>query len=85
MTTLEEQRAEEREARIDAQREAKQIDQARIEAERALAVAETRTEAAQQQAQERAQALQQNNRLGRQIRKLSMRPCLSSAMSIGSV
>ena len=66
MTTLEEQRDEERDARITAQREAKQTDQARIEAERALAVAETRTEAAQQQAEERAKALQEERQARQQ-------------------
>ena len=55
---LTEQRDEERTARIEAQREAKQTDQARIEAERELAVAKAHTEAAQQQAAERATALE---------------------------
>lgn len=57
ITTLTEQRDQERTDRLDAQREAKAADNARNEAERAKAVALAKLEAAQQQADERAQAL----------------------------
>lgn len=58
ITTLTEQRDQEHSARLAAEREAKASEQARIDADRAQAVALAKLEAAQQQADDRAQVLQ---------------------------
>ena len=96
--TLTEQRNEERDARKQAEIEAKAaIEDNRNKAVQAQAVAETRTEAAQQQAQEHAQALQEERqarrddveesapaRFGRTTRGLQGTACSSPATGSGS-